>query len=291
MKHFLKTKLLPLVIAFCFFLLPACNVIHVEAAETTDSLQHIYDDANLLSDSERSALEEKCISYGDDAGMNIFILTHNDADTPDGEIYIEDFFDQNLLGVYPDSIILLVDMSRRDVILEAYGDVQTYVHSKRGDKIIEKISPYLTDGEYYTAFEIYIESSAAYMEDKSDPNYSRNYTKAPELPEAYEDGYTDSSQENILHNIWLQLVAALAIGAITVSIMAYNAGGKMTVGGNTYLDQSRSGLIGRRDDYIRTTVTRVRKPQTNNNSNSSSGGFHGGVSAGGASHSTSRGKF
>lgn len=280
MMQIVKGKFFTIIMALGLLLCSAINVVHVAALEATDTLQHIYDDASLLYDSERSALEEKCITYGEDAGMNIFILTHNDPDTPDGEIYIEDFFDQNLLGKYPDSIILLVDMSRRDVIIETYGDTQTYVHSKRGDRIIDKISPYLTDAQYYTAFETYIESSAAYMKDKSDPNYSRDYTKAPE------DGYTE--QENVLHNIWLQLGVALAIGAITVAVMAYNAGGKMTAGGNTYMDQGNSGLIGRRDDYIRTTVTRVRKPQTNN---SSGGGFHGGRSAGGASHGTSRGKF
>lgn len=283
MKYIMKDKLFTVIMALGLLLCMTINVAHVAASEETDTLQHVYDDASLLSDSEVSALEEKCITYGDDAGMNIFILTHNDPDTPDGEIYIEDFFDRNLLGKYPDSIILLVDMSRRDVIIETYGDTQTYVHSKRSDRIIEEIAPYLTDEEYYTALETFIERSAAYMKDKSDPNYSRDYTKAPE------ELYIEQEEENILHNIWLQLIVALAIGAITVAVMAYNAGGKMTAGSNTYMDQSHSGLIGRRDDYIRTTVTRVRKPQSNNNS--SGGGFHGGRSAGGSSHGTSRGKF
>jgi uncharacterized protein len=90
-------------------------------------------------------------------------------------------------------------------------------------------------------------------------------------------------------NIWVLLAAALVIGAVAVGIMAFNAGGRMTVNGNSYIDPNHSGLIGRSDDYIRTQVTRVHKPQ--NNSNNNFGGGSGGISSGGSSHSTSSGSF
>ena len=265
-----------------FLLFPA----QAKATETEDTFPRIYDDAGLLSTSELAELEELCITNGEDAQIGIFILTHNDAAAVDGEVYIEDFYDSFLYDQFPDSAILLVDMANREVVFEGYGSAETYLHSKRGDVIIEKIKPYLSDGDYVSAFKVYIEKANAYMKDTSAPNYSRDYTPAPE--NGSEASSEQSSAASVLTNIWFQLVAAIVIGAVTVIIMAYNSGGKMTTGGNTYLDQSRSGLIGRRDDYIRTTVTRVRKPQNNNNSG---GGFHGGVSAGGHSHSTSRGSF
>jgi uncharacterized protein len=61
----------------------------------------------------------------------------------------------------------------------------------------------------------------------------------------------------------------------------------MTVSGNNYIDSEHSGLIGRRDDYIRTHVTRIHKPQDNNNG----GGGGGGISAGGHSYNGGGGKF
>ena len=280
---YLKNKTIPrFLLAFCIIIsMLLLKPSTVWADEATDTFPRIYDDAGLLSTSELSDLNSMCISYGDDAGIGIFILTHNDSSSVDGEIYIENFYDNTLYGNYTDSVILLIDMSRRDVILEGYGTAETYIHSQRGDSIIQDMKPDLSNGEYAAAFKTFIKQSNSYMKDTSDPNYSRDYTTATEN-NAY------SEQESILMNIWLQLGVSLAIGAIVVGIMAYNAGGKMTVGGNTYMDQSHSGLIGRRDDYIRTTVTRVRKPQNNNNSG---GGFHGGTSAGGHSHSTSRGSF
>lgn len=67
----------------------------------------------------------------------------------------------------------------------------------------------------------------------------------------------------------------------------------MTAGSANYIEQNNSGLIGRRDDYVRTQVTRVRKPQNNSNNGGgfNAGGFRGGVSGGGRSHSSGGGKF
>ncbi|HWT73386.1 MAG TPA: TPM domain-containing protein [Mobilitalea sp.] len=281
-------KLLSFLALLCLIMsviiLPARSVL---ASETSDTYQHIYDNAELLSTSKLTDMEEMCVSYGNEAGINIFILTHNDSSAVDGEKYIENFYDTSLYGTYNDSVILLIDMHNRQVVLEAYGNAENYIPSSRGDVIIKEITPYLTDTDYATAFELYIKDSAAYMKETAIPNTSGNYTKEDQYGN-YVNTSSGSSEPSILTNLWLQLGVAVAVGAITVAIMAYNSGGRMTVGGNTYMDQNHSGLIGRRDDYLRTTVTRVRKPQNNNNSG---GGFSGGVSAGGNSHSTSRGSF
>ncbi len=237
---------------FLFLLL--IPVKYVSAA-TDASNQHIYDKAGLLSTSDLADLEEMCTTYSHKNGIDIIILTHNDPDAVDAERYIEDFNDKKQ---YLNSVILLIDLPNRDVCLESYGTVQSNITTERGNDIIDKITPDLTDGNYTKAFKQFIKSSDRYM------NYVPPY-----------------------FNPLVQLAAALLIGGIAVAIMAHNAGGKMTTGAATYMDQNHSGLIGRRDDYIRTQITRVRKPQNN----SGSGGHGGGVSSGGLSHTTSRGKF
>lgn len=221
--------------------------------KTSGNIQHIYDKAGLLSDSELNSLENMCTEYSEKDDLDIIILTHNDPNAVDGEIYIENFNDKMQ---YLDSVILLVDMSRRDVIVHGYGAVETSINPSRSQTIAEKVSTYLAEGDYSGAFKKYIISSDQYM----------NYVP-------------------IYFNPLLQLGVALIIGIIVVAVMAFNAGGRITVGGGTYLDSNHSGLIGRRDDYIRTHVTRIRKPQNNG------GGGGGGISAGGLSHSSGRAKF
>ncbi|HHV13293.1 MAG TPA: hypothetical protein GXX75_23760 [Clostridiales bacterium] len=281
----------------------AASAADIPVDEAIDTYQHVYDEAGLLSTDEIADLEELCKSYGDDAGLEIMILTHNDSAAPYAEDYIEDFEDQLPVG---DRVYILVDMYNRVVFMEGYGKAETYIHSKRIDSIIDEITPDLSGGNYYNAFVTYIERSAAYMSDDSELNYDHDYTAdtpqsnnpgAPNYDETWPSDYNSSASKaaNILSNVWIQLLAAVIIAGITVAVMAYNSGGKMTAGAGNYVDQSHSGLIGRRDDYIRTTVTRVRKPQNNNNNHGGGGfnssGFRGGVSSGGRSHSSGGGRF
>ena len=76
--------------------------------------------------------------------------------------------------------------------------------------------------------------------------------------------------------------------------MAYNSGGRVTVSEGTYRDFSSSRVVDRRDNYLRTSVTKTRKPSSDNNSSGggfSGGGSSGGTTSGGHSHSGSRGGF
>lgn len=238
------------------FLFLACTLMPADNAfaKSKEVSQHIYDKAELLSTSQRDGLEDMCTKYSQKDNVDIIIMTHNDSNAVYAERYISDFYDKML---YENCVILLVDMANRDVVIEDYGKLaKSKISSGNLNSVIEDITPYLQNGDYTAAFEKYIKSSD-------------NYINA--IP--------------IYENTFLHIGIAVIIGAIAVAIMAYNAGGKMTVGGSTYMDPNHSGLIGRRDDYIRTHITRVRKPENNN----SGGG--GGVSAGGHSYNSASGKF
>lgn len=226
-------------------------------ANADSKIQHIYDKAELLSTSEREDLENMCIKYSKTDNLDIIILTHNDGNAVYAEKYISDFYDKML---YKNCIILLVDMANRDVYIEDYGDrAMSIISSKDIDTIVDKITPSLSNGVYDAAFKKYIKAVDNYV-----------YPKP------------------IYQNVWIHLLIAILIGIIAVSTMAYNAGGRMTANGSNYIDPNHSGLIGRRDDYIRTQVTRIRKPQNNGGGN---GGGGGGISAGGNSYNGGGGKF
>jgi len=248
------------------------------ASETAVSNQHIYDNAELLSTFDREALEEMSEEYGNSAGVEIMILTHNDSSAVGAERYIEDFEDKMPLG---DRVYFLYDVANGEIFIEGYGLAETYIHSNRINSILDEMEPLIRTENYYDAFAAYIKLSSSYMKDDSEINTDHVYT--------YDSPSSTSSTDNILTNIWFQLLASLIVGGIVVGIMAYNSSGRMSAGGSTYMDQSNSGLIGRRDDYVRTIVTRVRKPQQTNNrpgGGFNAGGFGGGMSAGGRSHSS-----
>ena len=254
MRKTMKKYILCMMSLFLILSVLIIPASYTAAAETATqapvTIQHVYDEAGLLSTSELSDIEEKCTTNGIDSGVDIMILTSNDSSVPAPETYIENFEDQLPVG---DRVYLYVNMGTRDVFIEGYGLAEDSINSSVIDNIISDITPSLTAGNYYDAFKTYIDDSAIYL-----------------------------SKTSIFTSFWFQLLIAIIIGAITVAIMASNSGGRMTAGGGNYIDQNHSGLIGRRDDYIRTTVTRIRKPQNNST---------GGVSAGGRSHSSGGGKF
>ena len=285
MKQFMLFKSLPL-LALLLLMAAAVSAAAVRAyasEEDSSVYPHVYDNAGVLSTAQQENLEQMCIDYGAEADIDIIILTHNDKNAPYAETYIEDWEDLQPAG---DRVYLLVDLYNRDVSIEGFGRAETYIHSKRIDAILDEISPDLSDGNYYEAFQVYIQRSAGYMNDDSLLNYDHNYTS--------EYGSSSSKAVSLITNVWFQLLAAVIIGAITVSVMAHHSGGRMTAGSSNYMEQNHSGLIGRRDDYLRTQVTRVRRPKVNTNSGSggfNSSGFRGGTSSGGRSHSSGSRKF
>ncbi len=257
MKNYFTKSFLPLLAVCLGLTISAVLPSHTALANTSAEIQHVYDEADLLSSSEAKEVEDMCSQYSEKDDLDIIILTHKDASAVDAETYIENFYDSFYDSRRSDSVILLIDLYNRVVFIEGYGFAKTSINSGRIDSIIDEITPDLSNGDYSAAFRQFIKLSDHYI------------NTAP-----------------IYLNVWLHLGIALAIGGITVAVMAYNAGGRMTVGGNTYLEPGNSGLIGRRDDYIRTLITRVRKPQNNNG-----GGGGGRISAGGHSHSSGGGRF
>ncbi len=306
-KHIKSTRNIPhkvttlLLIAFIITASIFGSSLIVEASENDRDYPHVYDDAGLLSTSEITDLEEMCIEYGKESGIEIMILTHNDSNAKYAEQYLEDFND-----TLPDDdrVLMLIDLHNRDVFIEGYGLAETYIHSKRIDAILDEIVDPLSNGDYYNAMETYIKRSAAYMKDDSELNWDHDYSVGAPQSDNPDGKYYDETwpyeneeaqDDDLFTKWWFQLIVSLVIGGVVVGIMAHSSGGTMTADSHTYLDQRNSGLIGRRDIYLHTKVTRVRKPKENNSSGSrsgfNSGGFRGGVSSGGRSHSSGGRKF
>ena len=234
-----------------------------------DTKQNIYDFAFLLTDEEVAELEDLANTYGEKRETSFIILTTNDTGGKDIVDYAEDFYDKEAPGYdkpHGNTAILTIDMKNRDVYLAGFYKAEEYLDDSRLDLIREKITPDLTDGNYYDAFHTFIETSSKYMGIRPGVN-----------------------PDNPLFNLWFQLLISIGVAGIVVGLMLYSSGGKITVNDRTYMDAGNSKVLDRRDAYLRTTVTKQRKPSNNNNNGGGGGG--GGVSRGGHSHSGSRGSF
>lgn len=260
MKALLYLRKFSFIMLFIFIIF---SIYPVMAAEKTS--QKVYDFAGLLTPTEVAELERLSNEYSQKREVDIIILTTNDTQGKDVVEYMQDFYDEQGLGydkAHGNTAILTIDMEHRETYVAGFYKGEEYLDNSRCDLIREKITPYLSSGDYYEAFDTYIDLSYQYMGIKPGVN-----------------------PENILFKLWFQVLLSITIAGVIVIVMAYNSGGRFTTGGSTYLDTNNSGITNRRDTFVRTTTTKHRKPSNNNN------GGGGGITGGGRSHSGSRGSF
>lgn len=252
----------------CTMILPLLFSAAQISNAASDTKQRVYDYAKLLTRTEVEELEAMASKYGEKRETDFIILTTADTQGKDIEKYMDDFYDEMAPGYdkpHGNTAILTIDMQHRDVHVAGFYKAKEYLDDGRLDLIREKITPDLSEGNYYEAFSTFIKTSYKYM------------------------GFSPGvDPENILFNLWFQLVVAVIVGGTVVGIMIYNSGGKITVNEGTYRDAKHSRILDQKDNFIRTTVTKRRKPTQ---SSSSGGGGGGGITGGGHSHSGSRGKF
>jgi len=268
--------------------------------------QHIYDYADLLTEDEETVLEQQFYLWGVEADTDIVLVTTDDMDGKTNQMYLEDFqdelyFTQDLLA--ENASMMLINMEDRIVTIQGYGDCEFWLSNDRIEYILDWVYEGLSQGDYYTAAESFGEQTVYYM--NQDKGVSTEYEPGQDYGETYggeSDYYTKPLQEMYTAGEYLGIVlseaffGALIFGVIgsTVACLIIGVGRKPknTVYHATYMDQSNSGLTARRDDYLRTTVTKVRRPKESSSGSSSgrsSGG--GGRSSGGRSHSGGSRRF
>lgn len=246
-------KILLFIGAVLFLLLPFHSIA---SAQSSNQKQFIYDYANVLSSEEKLQLESLSSRLSEERNTAFLIITLNGTGNQDIVEYMKDFYDDQAPGYnkkHGNTAMLLIDLQERDVFLSAFKKGKLYLGNNRLTKIRETITPDLSAGNYYDAFNSYLNLSHEYM------------------------GY---EPDNIFFKWWFQLIVSMIVAGIIVTIMAYRSGGKVTVSAKDYLNSGESSVIEQRDQYVRTTVTKVKKPSNK-----------GGKTGGGHSFSGSRGKF
>ncbi|RJE83981.1 hypothetical protein D3P07_24095 [Paenibacillus sp. 1011MAR3C5] len=238
------------------------------AAYAAEPKRMIYDEAKLLDADDRQLLENAAARYAQKRETDFIVYTTNNEQNVDVVKLTQDFYDKQQFGYdkpHGNAVILTMDMKNREIYLAGFYKAKTLLDDGRLDKIRNKITPKLTEGNYFSAFSDYQDTAYRYMGFKPGVN-----------------------PDNIVFNGWFQLAVAFFIAFFIVWGMKAGAGGRVTINAGTYANAGTSGIIGKHDNYLRTTVTKKRIPKP---TNTSGGGGGGGRTSGGHSHSGSRGSF
>lgn len=251
-----------------------------------ESLPAVIDQAELLTAQEEMELEETALSLSGTYEMDIVILTADTLNGASAASFADDYYDQN--GYSEDGILFLLAMEEREWYISTCGNA-IYAFTDYGlDRLGELVVPYLSEGDYYGGFSVYLEELNVYFEE-----YRRGFPIDRYLdsysPEHREDVvyYEPKSQVTIRSVLPISLLIGFIAALATVLIMAYSMNTKRKQHSAVdYLKQDSYHLRTQRDLFLYSNVTKVRRQENNNHGGGSSvhrsfgGRSHGGRGGG-----------
>lgn len=130
-------------------------------------LPRLVDRAELLDSDEADELLTLLDRLSDEIQCDIAVVTVNSLDGKSVVDYTDDFYDYNGYGYGEDrdGIMLLINMGERDVHISDCGYVCRALSQKQLDRLREQVTPYLSSGDYYTAFRTFADRSAQLITD------------------------------------------------------------------------------------------------------------------------------
>lgn len=267
--------------------------------------KYLVDDADLLTSDEESELLEEIENINTEHSLNVII--HTTYDTQGKEIYnyADDFYDN---GDYAeDGIILVMDLTYRDYFVSTAGRIVDSLPNEIIESINSSYVSYLSSGEYYSAFTIFLQELSDHLEyewmytevinDGSVEDYDGFYNSDSYYGNEYNYYSSHSNGFSISENLIVRELILIVIAVAAAVIITMILKKKMNTAvkkydADDYVIPGSFNLEMSRDVFIGSNIT--KRPLPKNNNNHKPGGSGGGgirVSGGGVRHGGAGGKF
>ncbi len=265
----MKKKITYLLLAVCLI---CAAIIPVGAAE----YWLVFDDAELLTDTEEITLDAKYDEIGSRHQMEVVAAVFETIGDYTPREYADDFYDYNGYGYGDnnDGLVLIVVMDTSDWYISTCGKAITAFTDAGIDYIGEQIVPYLSDGDVCGAFDKFADLCDDFMTqyETGDPYDTHNLPKEP-------------------FDAVMALVIALVAGFIISKIYTGSLKKQLKTAvkqdkASGYVKEGGINVTTSRDFFLYRTVNRTAKE-----SSSSSGGSSTHSSSSGTTHGGGGGKF
>lgn len=248
----------------------------------------VFDRAELFTASEVQELEQEIQAFQEETGMDFVILTSSESHDGSAQQIADAFYEQGGFGLDEEKsgILYYIDMDDRYHYLSTTGAMIDYMTDARIENAIDEVTRYLSAGAYAQGASQMI-------------SIVRQYVRAgiPEGQYRYDvvTGQRLTARHKALtkNEIILALVIGFAVCLIYVACVRSRYSLKGSTYHYSYQDNGSMKLTDQEDTYLRTTTTRVRKPDPPENTGSHGGGGGSGVhtSSSGTSHGGGGGHF
>lgn len=269
-----------------FALLLILSCLWVGAALASED--RVFDRAGLFTASEIQELEQEIQSFQEATGMDFVILTSSESHDGSAQQVADEYYDQGGFGLDEEKsgILYYIDMDDRYHYLSTTGAMIDYMTDARIENAIDEVTRYLSAGAYAQGASQMI-------------SIVRQYVRAG-IPEGqYRYDVVTGQRLTARHKALTknEIILALVIGFVVCLIYVACVRSRYSLKGSTYhysyQDNGAMKLTDQEDTYLRTTTTRVRKPDPPENTGSHGGGGGSGVhtSSSGTSHGGGGGHF
>lgn len=282
----------------------------VEASGTdeTDSMaisvghpSRMVDEADLLTDAEEDALLTELDEISIRHNFDVVIVTVDSTDRQDMQSFADDYYDYNGYGMGEnyDGILLAVNMGTREYYVSTCGSGIDIFSGEVLDYMENEFVPYLSDGDYATAFSEFAQicdyfvteaengvGSADAVNGYYGDDYSDYYDSVPA-------GSSSAAGGRGILGIIPVLIICLVLGFLFAGIPMSRLKKQMrTVAmkaeASDYLKPGSKHITKSRDAFLYSHVNRVPKPKENK-SGGGGGGIH--MSSSGRMHGGGGGRF
>lgn len=269
--------------------------LSVNAYASEPDAPKIVDNAGLLTSEEMADLSQKAYDLTYELEIDIIIVTTWGLDGKTSQEYADDFYDINGYGYGEDysGILLLLAMETREWYMSTCGEA-IYIFTDYGlERLGDEIVPWLSSGEYYYAFDVWMDALPEYVDAYRRESPVDGY--AP--PDEY---YPQSGEEIVYYGDHAQLGAferfliALVIGAVSALIAVLVMRSKMNTakfrsGASDYIKNGSYHLHHRSDMFLYSRVTKTPRPKNTNTGGRGGSSVH--MGGGGRSHGGRGGRF
>ena len=225
----------------------------------------IIDDAGYLMQSELSFLSKELDQVRETYAFEVAIYTESEMTSSTAEASADDIYDYNGYGAgeNDDGILLYVCSDTREYHFTTHGKGLRYFNSNGLAYLESKVVPYLSENDYYEAFEIYIETT-------------------DELLQMAKDGTPFNEKQYSTKYLIGVIIAALLIPLLIAWILMNKKLKKMKTAvendyAANYIKPGSMSIDTSRDLFLYSRITKTEKPKSNSGTHtSSSGRTHGG---------------
>lgn len=235
-----KHNLLQLFLLSCLCIVSTFFISFVTTKAATVSIE---DNADIIDSTVESNLKKELTNISNQYDVDLSIYTETRESTSSNALAANSLAKTKGMK---NGVFLYVNMYSKNhgIVIKGYGIGKDYINDKRAEKITDSMSSYFQKENYTEGFSVFVTKTEDFL--GSNPK-----------------------RDGLFYQIWFQLIISVVIGAVLVTIMALNAGGKVTTSQATYLNQQNSRVVAQHDRYVRTSITRTKRSDDDSNDNDS----------------------